>query len=155
MKPLAALLLAFLAAAACAQSAYRWVGKDGKVHYSDEAPPPAAAQKVEQRRLQASSSGGGETLSYATRQAARDFPVTLYSSPECGAACTSAREFLTRRGIPHAEKLIVTPDDANAFRAATKSEMLPTLLVGARTEKGFEAGTWGTLLDQAGYPPQK
>ena len=152
MKTLPALLLAVVAAAAFGQDAYRWVGKDGKVHYSD-APPPAEARQVEQKRLDASVVGSGDTLSYEARQAARDFPVTLYLSPDCGNACDAARAYLTKRGIPYAEKSVTTPEAAKAFRQATKSDTLPTLLVGTKVFKGFEAGAWGDLLDAAGYPP--
>ncbi|MDD5249686.1 MAG: DUF4124 domain-containing protein [Rhodocyclaceae bacterium] len=149
-KTLPALLLV-VAAAAGAQTAYRWVGKDGKVNYSD-APPPAEAQQVEPKRLDASVVGTGGKYSYEARQAASDFPVTLYLAPECGAACRGARAYLATRGIPYAEKAVATADDVNAFRQATNSDTLPTLLVGAKAAKGFEATAWGDLLDAAGYP---
>lgn len=152
MKTLPACLLAVVAAAAFGQDAYRWVGKDGRVHYSD-APPPAEAQQVEQKRLDASVVGSGGKLSYEARQAARDFPVTLYLSPDCGNACETARAYLAKRGVPYAEKPVTTPEAAKAFRQATNSDTLPTLLVGAKVFKGFEASAWGDLLDAAGYPP--
>src|SRR5512133_340380 len=114
MRTLPALLLALLAAGAFAQGAYRWVDKDGKVHYSDE-PPPAEAKKVEQKRLGASVIGS-EKQSYQTRQAAANFPVTLFVSADCGDACVSARKFLAGRGIPYAEKPVNTPAETEAFR---------------------------------------
>ena len=155
MKSLAALLLVFLATAAFAQGAYRWVGKDGKVHYSDEAPPPAEVQKVEQKKLNASVVGSGGKLSYEAREAASKFPVTLYIGSDCGTACKNAREFLAKRGIPYTEKVIATPDDSAAFKKATKSDVVPTLLVGSKAEPGFEEAAWGSLLEAVGYPAAK
>ena len=52
----AALALATLALAlalAGAQAVYRWVDKNGKVHYSDQ-PPPEEVKNVQQKKL-----GGG------------------------------------------------------------------------------------------------
>jgi hypothetical protein len=151
-KP-AAFLLAVVCTAAFAQGAYRWVDKDGKVHYSDEAPPPNA-QKVEQKRLGASVIGS-ESLPYQTRHAAANFPVVLYVSGNCGDGCAAARTYLAARGIPHAEKVVTTADDLEAFRKATQSGMMPTLQVGSMVGKGFLESEWAALLDAAGYPPGK
>lgn len=155
MKPLVALPLLFLATAVFAQGAYRWVGKDGKVHYSDEAPPPAEVRKVEQKKLNASVVDSGGKLSYEAREAASKFPVTLYIGTDCGASCKKAREFLAKRGIPYAEKVVATPDDSTAFKKATNSEVVPTLLVGSKAEPGFEETAWRSLLEAVGYPAGK
>ena len=67
-----ALVLAACAVAATASaqsSVYKWVDKDGKVHYSSE-PPPSDAANVSERRM----GGGGPDeaqLPYATQQAMR------------------------------------------------------------------------------------
>lgn len=153
MRNFAALLLVVIAVAASAQEAYRWVGKDGKVHYSD-APPPPEAQKVEPKRLDASVVAT-DKHSYETRRAMADFPVTLYVSADCGGPCNSARNYLAKRAIPYTEKAIATPDDLAAFKQATQSDMMPTLLVGKTAAKGFQADAWSGLLDTAGYPSAK
>lgn len=151
MRFLAALLLAALAVGAVAQDAYRWVGQDGKIHYSDE-PPPPDAQKVEQKRLDASVVGNSDKNPYETRRAAADFPVTLYVSPDCGSACESARKYLAARGIPYAEKNLASAADIAAFKQATQAEITPTVLVGKMVGKGFQEDAWSSLLDTAGYP---
>ena len=46
-KALAALLLAGLSTVSAAGELYKWVDKDGKVHFSDK-PPPASAKQSEQ-----------------------------------------------------------------------------------------------------------
>ncbi len=153
MRTFAALLLAVVAAGAFAQDAYRWIGKDGKVHYSDEA-PPADAQKIEPKHLDASVVEG-DKYSYETRQAVANFPVVLYVSASCGDGCSMARKFLSTRGIPYSEKKIETAADVAAMKEATDSDVTPTLRVGTMTSKGFQEEAWGGLLDTAGYPPAK
>jgi glutaredoxin len=154
MRVFAVLLLAALATCAIAQDAYRWVGKDGKVHYSD-APPPADAQKVEPKRLDASVVSGAEKYSYETRRAAADFPITLYVSADCGNPCESARKYLATRGIPYAEKRVESASDIAAFKQATQSDTMPTILVGKMVGKGFQEDGWSSLLHAAGYPAAK
>lgn len=146
------LSLAVLASGADAQNLYRWVDKSGKVHYSDQ-PPPKDIKKVEQPNLKASTIATSG-LSYEAQRAAQNFPVTLYTSPDCVAECTSAREFLTSRGIPFTERRVVTREDGDKFKQALKVEQLlfPTVTVGSQQQIGFEKDTWHSLLDVAGYP---
>jgi glutaredoxin len=144
--------LALLAPAANAQTMYRWVDKDGKVHYSDQ-PPPKEIKKVAQPRLSTSTIETGGP-SFEAQQAAKDFPVTLYSAPDCTSECATARAFLTRRGIPFGESRVVTQADGEAFKKALKTDKLlfPALTVGSHKQVGFEDDTWNSLLDMAGYP---
>lgn len=150
---LAVLLL--IALAAQAQTAYRWVDKNGKVHYSDQPPPPSETRDVQQKRLKAGNVIETSGPSYEALKAAQKFPLTLYTSANCIANCKIARDFLARRGVAYAEKVIKTPEDAADFKKATGSEELivPVLQAGNKTEKGFEENAWRNLLDAAGYPP--
>lgn len=154
MKRLIALSLALLAATALAQGAYRWVDKSGKVHYSDEPPPPTESKSVETRRLQGSVSGGPAEYSYEARKAAEEHPVVLFVAPDCGAPCKEGSNLLRRRGVPFNEAGVGTPDEAAAYKAATGLEKVsvPTLVVGRKTQIGWEAEIWNGLLDAAGYP---
>ena len=150
--PICLLSLAVIATGADAQTLYRWVDKSGKVHYSDQ-PPPQDIKKVDQPRLKASTietSG----LSYEAQRASQNFPVTLYTSPDCVAECASARAFLTSRGVPFRENRVVTKEDGDKFKQALKVEQLlfPTVAVGSQQQIGFEKDTWHSLLDVAGYP---
>ncbi len=150
--PICLLSLAMLATGADAQTLYRWVDKNGKVTYSDQ-PPPKEIKKVDQPRLKESTietSG----LSYQSQKASQNFPVTLYSTPDCVAECASARQFLTGRGIPFRESRVVTKEDGDAFKQALKTDKLlfPALTVGSQQQIGFEGDTWHGLLDVAGYP---
>lgn len=157
MKLLPVSLLALVAASALAQDAYRWVDKDGKVHYGDQAPLPVETLHVEQKRLNASVIASGGNLSYEARQAAANFPVTLYTTTDCDPGCKNGRDFLKRRNIPFAEKVVVTAADAAAFKkaAGTEALLVPTLLVGTESQKGYTEAAWASLLDAAGYPAAK
>jgi glutaredoxin len=147
-------LVSALAAACVAQAqtnVYRWVDKDGKVHFSDS-PPPPDAKDATQRRV-----GGGSAedtqLPYATQVAARRSPVTLFTGADCGDPCNQGRDLLTRRGIPYTER------DAQGNAAAqeelkklTGALEVPMLVVGSSQMKGFEESSWHASLDGAGYP---
>jgi len=149
LAALAAALLAVWAAQA-QTSVYRWVDKDGKVHFSD-APPADDAKDVTQKQM----GGGAEVqLPYATQVAMRRNPVTFYSgSASCAEICTAARSLLSGRGIPFAERNAETnPADAAALKNLIGELRVPTLVVGENTLKGYEESAWQSALDTAGYP---
>lgn len=141
-----------LPALAVAQSnVYRWVDKDGKVHYSDT-PPPEPAKSLTQKRV-----GGGyaesSQLPYATQIAMKKSPVTLFTGADCGDPCTQGRNLLAKRGIPFSERDAQgNADDAEALKKLVGAIEVPLLTVGASKVKGFEEGAWHSALDGAGYP---
>ncbi|MFN3398622.1 MAG: glutaredoxin family protein [Sulfurimicrobium sp.] len=146
------LLLCCCIAASLAQAAelYRWVDSEGKVHYTDQ-PPPPSAQKVEEKNLGNNSIDTSE-LPYATRQAIKKSPVTLYAN-DCGEPCDQARDHLAQRGIPFTGKNPQTsPADAEALKKLVGAAYVPVLVVGSAVSKGYEKGTWDAALDAAGYP---
>jgi hypothetical protein len=145
------ILMAVLSAHA--QTAYRWVGKDGQVHYSDQPPPAREAKQLQQKKLPGNvieTSGP----SYAAQLAAQKSPLILYTSPNCVENCRIARDFLSRRGAAFSEKELKTVEDVTAFKQATGSAeaIVPVLMAGTKVEKGFEENAWRNLLDSAGYP---
>ncbi len=151
--PVLLLLGPLLAADAAAQTTYRWLDKSGKVHYSDQPPPPDIGS-VDEKRLGKSSVIETSGPGYATRTAAANFPVTLYTSADCQDDCKLARDFLTRRRIPYSEKVIRNSDDAEAYKRATGATdvFVPSLSVGSQFQRGFLDSAWSALLDNAGYP---
>jgi len=150
MKTAWLMMLCLAAGMAQAGEMFRWVDADGKVHYTDQ-PPPASAKNVEEKKL-GSSTIETSQLPYASQQAAKKYPVTLYIS-DCGEACNSAREHLNQRGIPFAEKNPqTTPADYKALKKLVGEAYVPVLVVGSSTSKGYEKGAWDAALDMAGYP---
>ena len=133
------------------QALYKVVGPDGKVTYTDR-PPSAADGKV----TPLSSTGSAVTvdpteLPLELRQVAARYPVTLYVVADC-APCDSARTMLRQRGIPYAERIIVTEEDADAVQRLTGTRDVPTLTIASQALRGFSAETWSGYLDAAGYP---
>ncbi len=145
------LLCMFAVYSAQSASLYRWVDTEGKVHYTEQPPPPSAAKKIEEKTLGTPPADDGQ-LPYASRLAAKNFPVTLYIS-DCGEACTKAREHLTRRGVPFNEKNAGTPEVQAELKKLIGALEVPVLTVGTVTRlKGYKAEAWNTALDEAGYP---
>lgn len=143
-------LLMLVSGMAVAAGMYRWTDENGKVHYTDT-PPPLTARTAEARKL--GDKPGSGPVPYEIQQAVKKYPVTLFNS-DCGAACTDGKALLDKRGIPFTEKIPEkNPADAEVLRKITGGELLvPVLVVGTDTVKGFEEGRWHVMLDMAGYP---
>ncbi|HEX9182851.1 MAG TPA: glutaredoxin family protein [Burkholderiales bacterium] len=146
----AALLAA--ASAAGAQQLYRWIDAQGRVHVTDT-PPPPTAKSAQTRTV---STGGaaqapGESLPYGVQLAAKNFPVTLYTAPECG-PCGEARSLLNARGVPFREVLVTEEAQQQELQKAVGALAVPSIIVGGSVQKGFEQGAYHDLLDIAGYP---
>jgi glutaredoxin len=145
------LAAALAAAGAAAQTnVYKWTDQDGKVHFSDTPPPPEATSSTQKRM------GGGAvdpgSLPYATQMAMKRNPVTLYASADCGDPCAQARDLLSRRGVPFAER---DPTKSAAAAEALKQLIgelaVPTVAIGESKIRGFDEGPWQATLDSAGY----
>jgi glutaredoxin len=145
----AALMLPAIAAAQ--SSVYRWVDKDGKVHYSDT-PPQETAKQVTQKRVGSAAPDAGP-LPYATQVAMQRFPVTLYAAADCGDPCKQGRELLVKRGIPFSERDVqATGEAAETIKKLVGGLFVPVLTVGSNALKGYSEGSWQSALDTAGYP---
>lgn len=146
------LIFASLCFAAAAQAQlYRWIDDKGGVHYTDQ-PPPPNAKKVEEKKL-TNNVVQSDKYPYSTQQAINNFPVTLFTG-ECGDACTSAKAYLVKRGIPFSERLPgKNSADLELLKKTSKENVIPLLSVGKNTNlRGFNESEWASTLDQAGYP---
>jgi glutaredoxin len=149
-KPIVlAAFISLAALAAQAQTVYKWVDKDGKVHFGDTPPTDrdATAQRVP---------GGGpsseEQVPYATQMAAKSSPVVVYTSNDCGELCAKGLDLLTKRGVPFTERNAEkSPDDARALKELAGSFQVPVMTVGSTMVKGFSEERWQSALDGAGY----
>ena len=151
-NPLRFLLTAALAGCAfvaSAQTMYRYVDPTGRVVYSDQ-PPPPAAKGVQAKRLP-DNVIETDALTFATKEAAEKFPVTLYTF-DCD-VCKEAEALLAKRGVPFTSVIVTDEDGAAKLKALTGKQSAPVLQVGEKqVVTGFNASRWQTVLDEAGYP---
>jgi glutaredoxin len=144
------ILLLLVTSSSQAGEVFRWVDEQGGVHYSDQ-PPPAAA-----RQLQKISSKGNvvevDKESFGTKLAQQQSPVVLFAS-DCGPLCDQAREHLRQRGIPFTLKdPSKEPEYGVELKKLVGSLQVPVIVVGKGHQLGFEATSWDSMLDAAGYP---
>jgi glutaredoxin len=128
---------------------YRWTDSRGQVNYGDR--PPPDAQNLLRIDLRQIGEQVQSLLPYQVRRAASTFPVMLFTAAKCP-PCNTAREFLVKRGIPFAERTIVTGDDSVELKRLTQAEGVPVATVGSAPLIGFDPDEWNITLDASGYP---
>jgi glutaredoxin len=151
MKRLAIAAAAVLVTASASAQMYRWVDKDGKVYYTDT-PPPAAAKGVQKRGTAAPPTDAGSAAPYAVQQAAKNFPVVVYTAPNCGQLCADGKALLAARGVPYREIAMGDGFTAEDLKKATGGDTVPVMMVGRSATRGFETEMWHSALDAANYP---
>jgi glutaredoxin len=144
-----ALLLA--CAATPAQTVYRIVGADGRVTFSDKPPATADQGKLVGTGVGARGESTGSGLPFELRQVTGKYPVTLYTTANCG-PCDSGRTLLTQRGIPFNERTVTSAEDSEALKRLAGESSLPVLTIGGQKIKGLSDVEWNQYLDAAGYP---
>ena len=147
-------VIAFSAVPAPAQQMYRWTDQNGRVHITDT-PPPRGAKGVQKSRgstAPAAPAEGAAQQSYDLTLAMKEYPVALYTSPMCKEPCQKARDHLNKRGVPFREVQVWDIDSNEELKRVSGSNQVPTLLVGASVQKGYEIGAFDELLDSARYP---
>ena len=140
-----------LLAAAASQAQYKDIGPDGKVTYTDRAPTTPEG-KVSGIGAKAPAQAAQADLPFELRQVAAKYPVTLYTVAGACEPCASARQLLQQRGIPYAERQVVTDEDSEALEKLSGGREAPTLTIGSQTLRGLAAEVWVSYLDAAGYP---
>lgn len=149
LRALIAVFVLTTAFAASAQQLYRWTDETGRVHITDT-PPPASARNVQQK------SGSVAALEsqqpYELALAVREFPVSLYTAPNCTDPCAAARALLNKRGVPFKEVRVVDEQSRDELQKVSGSMDAPTLVVGRSVHRGYQQGAYDALLDSARYP---
>ncbi|MBC8118155.1 MAG: DUF4124 domain-containing protein, partial [Burkholderiaceae bacterium] len=88
---------------------YRWTDARNQINYGDR--PPPDAQNLLRIDLRQIGEQVQSMLPYQVRRAAATYPVMLFTASKCP-PCNTAREFLVKRGVPFAERTIVTGNDS-------------------------------------------
>lgn len=135
--------------AGSAWALYKVVGPDGKITYTDRPPVDKPVQTLSANGAVAST----DALPFELRAIASRFPVTLYTTRDCG-PCDSGRNALRQRGVPFTEKTVNTGADTQALQRLEGTNQLPVLRVGQQQVMGYADAEWQSYLDAAGYPKQ-
>jgi glutaredoxin len=152
---LLALAIAALASVAAAQDLYRWTDEKGRTHITDTPPPPGARNVRRTKPASASTATPekpGAQLLFVLARATKDFPVTLYSSPNCAEPCQAARELLNQRGVPFSEVQVWEEESNAELKRVSGNTQVPTITVGSSVQSGYDPTLYDALLDTAGYP---
>ncbi len=149
--PLVVALLAALTALP-SQAQYKVVGPDGKVTYTDRQPTAAEGKVSSLGARGVAAVTTDATLPFELRQPVARYPVTLYVSGGNCEPCEASRQLLRQRGVPFAEKQILSAEDSESLERLTGGRDVPALSIGAQTLRGLAASVWGSYLDAAGYP---
>jgi len=128
---------------------YRWTDARSQINYGDR--PPPDAQNLLRIDLRQIGEQVHSLLPYQVRRAASSYPVMLFTAGKCP-PCNTAREFLVKRGIPFAERTIVTGDDSVELKRLTQAEGVPVVTVGTASLIGYDPDEWNITLDASGYP---
>lgn len=145
-------LIAGLLTALPAHALYKVVGPDGKVTYTDRMPDTAGG-KVTSLNAAGNAAADPATLPPELQKVVARYPVTLFVTVDC-TPCDNARALLRRRGIPHAEKIVQSGDDADALQRLTGTRDVPTMMIGTQSVPGLDPQAWNGYLNAAGYPQQ-
>jgi len=127
---------------------YKWIDKDGKVHYSDSPPPGKKAKKLD---LKINSISGPPVVSSLGNPSstASTSKVKLYTTTWCG-YCKRARAYLQARGTPYQEIDVETSSQGQREFQALGGRGVPVILVGNQRMDGYNEGTLAGMLKQAG-----
>ncbi len=120
---------------------------DGTLSYRDHCPPNEA--KTGEKRLR----NAPQAAELPTAEIAKKNPVTLYTVPNCD-ACDLVRLQLQTRAIPFTEKDVSTAADTQQeLQAASGAVTVPTVLIGAQAQAGYDRAALNQRLTEVGYKP--
>lgn len=132
---------------------YKVVGPDGKITYTDRAPTSSEGKATPLNARGAGPAAAPDAnLPAELRQVVARYPVTLYAITGACELCGAARQLLRQRGIPYAEKQVMSSEDTAALEKLSGGRDIPTLSIGSQTLRGLAAEVWNSYLDAAGYP---
>ena len=150
MMTLSFALLMVVAAGAAQAQLYRWTDEKGRVNITDTPPPPTA--KDVQTKKPATGAAEPAQTPFELAQAIKDFPVVLYTAPDCKQPCARARDALNKRAVPFQEIQVWEERMIEEIKRFSGNNQVPVLVVGRSVQSGFQQGAYDALLDAARYP---
>ncbi len=77
--------------------------------------------------------------------------VRLFTDPQCGADCVSAKALLASRGISFREIVVESPPQIEELKQLSGDTYVPVLAVGRFIVQGFSPADYHRVLDQSGF----
>lgn len=136
-----------------AHALYKVIAPDGKITYTDRPESADPKSKVISINAESGATTVASGLPLELRQVATKYPVALYVGTGC-APCDQGRAMLVQRGIPFAEKVVISTEDSDALERLSGGREAPTLMIGQQSVRGYSSDIWASYLDLAGYPRQ-
>lgn len=125
---------------------YKWVDKDGRIHYGDSPPENAKLKKIT-GKVSSFSSVSVEPFVYDPNIITRrktSKSVVMYSTSWCGYCKKAARHFRQKK-IPFTEYDIEKSAKAANEYKKLRGRGVPIILIGDRRMNGFNANTFDSL----------
>jgi glutaredoxin len=94
----------------------------------------------------------GAPLPFEIARLLKDFPVTLYTSPNCKEICEQARAALNQRSVPFTEEQIWNEETQQKLKTVSGSNQVPVIVIGRTVLTGFDQSKVDELLSSSGYP---
>ena len=146
MRVLLWLLLALLSFEVSAEI-YKWVDKDGTVHFEDRKPQGARYEEFKVRSISGVQTYRvpARTIKHSAPKAMGKKNVVLYGTSWCG-YCTKARRYFQANNIPFEDYDIESSASAKSEYDALNGKGVPLILVGDNLMNGFSESQFNQLF---------
>ncbi|GLX78435.1 NrdH-like redox domain-containing protein [Thalassotalea insulae] len=133
-------LLLFIAIPGTTAEIYKWLDKDGKVHYSDKQPADFDAKTIDKQALTSKYSSYTQVAikiaPYQALKYSQTNNLVMYTTSRCG-YCAKARKYFAENNIRYKEKNIETSEKYQREFTNFGGTGVPVLFWGKYKMTGF------------------
>lgn len=127
---------------------YKWVDKDGTVHFEDRKPQAARYEEFKVRSISGVQTyrASPRTIKQIAPKSVSKKNVILYGTTWCG-YCTKARRYFQANNIPFEDHDIESSSSAKSEYDALNGKGVPLILVGDNLMNGFSESHFSQLYN--------